>query len=240
MIKIRNGGCQLEFKKVQFKTGKLNEMKDFYRDILGFTLIKETEESFQITMGTTLVEFSNEAVEGQPFYHFACDIPANQFRAAKLWLQNRTELLTEDGEDEVYFKFIDAFSIYFTDPSNNIVEFIARNNEYPETAQSFTLHSLQKLSEVGLVVENKREAVELLKPYDIVNRESGAVSESSLSFFGDHQNPVYLLLVNEGRKWLFSQQKSICYPIDILLDSNISIRVRDNKQLTIEKRADEF
>lgn len=224
---------------MQFKTGKLLEMKDFYRDILGFTLIKETEESFQITMGTTLVEFSNEAVEGQPFYHFACDIPANQFREAKLWLQNRTELLTEDGENEVYFKFIDAYSIYFADPSNNIVEFIARNNEYPETEQSFTLHSLQKLSEVGLVVENKLEVVELLKPYDIVNRDSGEVSENSLSFFGDHQNPVYLLLVNEGRKWLFSQQKTTCFPIEILLDSNITVHVTDNNQLNIEKRADE-
>lgn len=182
-------------------------------------LIKETEYSFQITMGTTLVEFSNEADEGQPFYHFTCDITANQFREAKLWLQNRTELLTEDGEDEVYFKLIDAYSIYYADLSNNIVEFIARNDEYPETEQSFTLHSLQKLSEVGLVVENKREAVERLKPHNIVNRDSGAVSENTLSFFGDHQNPVYLLLVNEGRKWLFSQQKSICYPIEIYLDS---------------------
>lgn len=148
--------------------------------------------------------------------------------------------MTEDGEDEVYFKLIDAYSIYYADPSNNIVEFIARNDEYPETEQSFTLHSLQKLSEVGLVVENKREAVERLKPHNIVNRDSGAVSENTLSFFGDHQNPVYLLLVNEGRKWLFSQQKSICYPIEIHLDSTILIRVTDNKQLTIEKEPMRF
>ena len=129
----------------KLKTHQLQEMKHYYGQILGFPIEKETPNSFVVTFGISSIEFNDYDVVGEPYYHFAFDIPCNQFAQAKQWIQNKTELLTEEGADEIDFTLSCAKSIYFEDPSGNILEFIARLKTNPPSDQPFSIASIQKI-----------------------------------------------------------------------------------------------
>lgn len=217
------------------KTSKLKELNDFYKKTLGFTLQDETANSFKIQLGISTVEFTNKNVEGNPYYHFACDIPSNQFHEAKEWIKQRINLLTEDGEDEIYFTNLHAKSLYFEDPAGNIFEWIARMNDNPTSSQLFSLNNIQKLSEMSLVVSNKIAIAESLKDFHIINRDNAEVTADSLSFMGNQTTKVYLLLTNPGRRWLFSNKKSVVFPLDIRLDASIILGVDDTNEFYIRK-----
>ena len=79
----------------------LAKTKDFYITLLGFNLLHETEDSFVIQAGESELEFQQSHVNDRPFYHFAFDIPSNQFKDAKKWVEAKVVLNREDGEDEV-------------------------------------------------------------------------------------------------------------------------------------------
>ncbi|KYG91105.1 hypothetical protein A0U40_16190 [[Bacillus] sp. KCTC 13219] len=218
---------------VVLKTNKLNDMKYFYKKELGFSLVDETTHSFKVKFGHSTIEFNNKDVEGNPYYHFAFDIPSNQFKEAKEWVKQRTTLLTEEGKDEIDFSHLFAKSLYFEDPAGNIVEFIARLNTNPSSNQPFSFESLQKLSEMSLVVKNKIAVAERLIAANIVERDDSEITPDFLSFMGDKKTKVYLLLTNPGRRWLFSDKKSVPFPLDIFLDSGIKLGVNDEHEFYI-------
>jgi len=220
---------------VNLKTHKLKEMKQFYEQVLGFSIEAETPNSFQITLGKSSIEFNDRDVAGEPYYHFACDIPSNQFVEAKKWILGRTNLLTENGEDEISFAFLNAKSFYFEDASGNIIEFIARLEDNPPSDQPFSIKSIQKLSEMSLVVHDKMPVANLFITNRIVARnDSEVTSTSSLAFMSDNKTKVYLLLANPNRKWLFSEKKSKVFPIDITLDSGINLGVNNENEFYID------
>ena len=96
----------MEIKLLTLQTNKLEMMKDFYTRTLGFSICGENPTGFQVRVGTSILEFTNDEVEAEePYYHFAFNIPSNQFREAKEWLEGKTALLLEDGEDEADFSF---------------------------------------------------------------------------------------------------------------------------------------
>lgn len=88
----------MEIKTVVLFTKDLVQMKNFYINILGFSLLNEDKNSFRITIGTSELEFSSKVVEGNPYYHFAFNIPANKFNEAKVWTKERVSLLVEEGK----------------------------------------------------------------------------------------------------------------------------------------------
>ena len=65
---------------------------------------------------------------GNPFYHFAFNIPSNKFEEAFQWMQTRVDLLWLDDYKSYIADFTNwnAKSFYFTDPAGNILEFISR------------------------------------------------------------------------------------------------------------------
>lgn len=227
----------LDILNTVLKTNKLNELKYFYKEKLGFTLESETTNSFKIKFGSSAIEFNSSGVKGSPYYHFACDIPSNQFEEAKEWIKQQTDLLTEDGEDEIDFTNLSAKSLYFEDPAGNIVEFIARLKDNPPSNQPFSLKSIQRLSEMSLVVQDKMAVAEKLKAFHIVNRDDTEIAPNSLSFMGDQKAKVFLLLTTPGRRWLFSNKISTVFPLDITLDSGILINVNDKNEFDIRNEA---
>ena len=74
----------MEINLVVLRTKNLMQMKKFYMETLGFSLIKKDNDSFRIATGTSELEFTSKKVEGNPYYHFAFNIPANKFNEAKL------------------------------------------------------------------------------------------------------------------------------------------------------------
>ena len=215
---------------VKLKTHKLKEMKQFYEQILGFSIDNETKNSFQIALGIGSIEFDDKNVVGMPYYHFACDIPSNQFDEAKSWIKSKTNLLTEDGADEIDFTYSGAKSFYFEDPSGNIIEFIARLKDNPPSDKPFSLDNIQKISEIGLVVHDKIPVVNHLINHHFTERSSSEITPDTLSFMGDKKTKVFLLLAGPNRKWLFSEKVSNVFPLDIALDSGIVLGVNNENE----------
>lgn len=207
--------------------------KQFYENTLRFPFISITHDRFTFKAGQTTVTFVKAPLAVQPFYHFAFDMPANQFEEAKAWTKEKITLAREQGNDEVYFEGIDAKSIYFEDPAGNIVEFICRFTDAKASEQPFTAASLQKMSEMSIVVPNKLDALHLLEGIAVFERDYQEVFADDLSFMGERKDATYLLFVNEGRTWFFSNKKSTTFPVDITLNNGRVVKINEKLQLTV-------
>ena len=205
--------------------------KQFYETTLNFPFISEEHNRFTIKVGITTVTFVKAPLEEKPFYHFAFDVPSNQFEEAKAWTKGRIKLSQEQGDDEVYFSFIDAKSIYFEDPAGNIVEFICRFSDAEQSDEPFTASSLQKVSEMSIVVTDKLKAVSSLHGVSIFERDREETSADGLSFMGEREDATYLLFVNEGRTWFFSNKKSKAFPVEITLHHEVSVKINEELKL---------
>ncbi len=232
---IFKGVFLMEIKRLTLQTDELDRLKEFYTQCLGFPLYDESRESFQIKAGTSVLEFTEKDVKGKPYYHFAFNIPSNQFQEAKEWLKGKTELLLEDGEDEADFSFWPAHSCYFEDPAGNIVELVARYKENPVSESTFSVNNILNISEIGLVVQNAARVGEQLAAIGIVDSEGEPVTNSSsLNFMQDHKNGVFIILTGTGRRWLFSEKKSEIFPLTITLDKEQVLGINEKSEFFIE------
>ncbi|MFS0671453.1 VOC family protein [Peribacillus frigoritolerans] len=82
-----------------------NEMRNFYVDVLGFELLSQTDDAFEIKAGESVLEIKKYHYKDKPFYHFAMNIPTNLFTSAKAWAKSQVELTREEDDDEVYSAF---------------------------------------------------------------------------------------------------------------------------------------
>lgn len=234
-IIIEKGDIVVEIKLLTLQTNKLEIMKEFYGNTLGFSICGGNSNNFQIRVGTSILEFTNEKVVGEPYYHFAFNVPANQFQEAKEWLKGKTTLLLEDGEDEADFSFWPAHACYFEDPAGNIVELIARYNENPKRELPFSVNSILNLSEIGLIVKDAPKVAEQLKEIAIFDSDNTPVTNSSLNFMQDSKNGVFIILTSIGRRWLFSEKKSKIFPMKIILDKQFVLGVDKEHEFFIKK-----
>ena len=223
----------MEIKTVVLFTKDLVQMKNFYINILGFSLLNEDKNSFRITIGTSELEFSSKVVEGNPYYHFAFNIPANKFFEAKLWTKERVSLLVEDGEDEANFVHLQAHSLYFYDPAGNIVEFISRQSVSEDSTEPFSIKSILNISEISLTVDDAISATEKLNVIGVTERDNNAINPNMLNFMGERENGVFLLLTQPGRRWFFSDKIAAVYPLEITLKDNSKIRIKPDNELQI-------
>src|SRR5690606_9348290 len=114
------------FKKVVLYTNRLEEMKGFYEYQMGFRIVEEDAASFTLSIGDSQLVFAES--DRSASYHFAFNIPGNQFSLAKSWASSRVDLNRQEGMDEIYYANFDADAFYFQDPAGNVVEFIGRRN----------------------------------------------------------------------------------------------------------------
>ncbi|RRJ65215.1 hypothetical protein EHV15_21585 [Paenibacillus oralis] len=56
-------------RQLKLKTNKFSEMKSFYRDVLQFPILEETNSSFSVAAGETVVIY--ESIDLHTFYHYA-------------------------------------------------------------------------------------------------------------------------------------------------------------------------
>lgn len=224
----------MEIKSVILQTKDLVKMKRFYIDSLGFSLIKGDKDSFRITIGNSELEFTSKEVEGNPFYHFAFNIPANKFNEAKVWAKRRVSLTVEDGKDEANFKHFSARALYFYDPAGNIVEFISRQ-ESVDSGEPFSIKSILNISEIGLTVNDAISVGKKLNNIDVYERDNNSINTKHLNFMGERAKGIFILLTQPGRKWLFSDKLSAIFPLEITLKNNNRIKVDGDNELEINR-----
>lgn len=216
--------------KVKLYSNALAKMKDFYVTLLGFNLLHETDDSFVIRAGESELEFQKSDVNDHPFYHFAFDIPSNQFKDAKEWMEAKVVLNREDGEDEVHFENLDAHSLYFEDPSKNIVEFISRQSS-PSIEGDFSSNSILNISEMGITTNDVLAVGHQLMEFGIPVKDNQPLEEQ-FNFMG--YDDSFVILVCENRTWFFSDQESEIHPITIEINKLKVIEV--DKQGRIDLR----
>lgn len=222
------------FKSLVLYTNQLKSLRRFYMNVLELDLIKTNDEQFTIKIGEstlTFIQFNQSA-----FYHFAINIPGNQFSIMKNWIRDRHTLNREGGRDEVYFSSFDADSMYFEDPAGNIIELIGRRKR--DMFGDLTSEAFLNISEVGIVTPYVTEVGDQLQDFGIPLRGGTEVNPDDLNFLG--RDEAFIVLVPPERKWYFSKQKSKTYPLEftlnngghIVLDSHGEVKIDDEDQST--------
>lgn len=140
----------MEIRFLGLRTANLFDTLNFYRQ-LGVPCLAFGEDYGLFQVGDTQLMFQEieDPDDGRPSYHFALDIPQNQLKRAAAWLSERVDLLGRDGETEIVHKAWNATSLYFHDPSGNLVELIARHNLENDRDGLFSSDSFLRISEIG-------------------------------------------------------------------------------------------
>lgn len=132
----------------------LTAQRGFYANVL--KLPAELNSSGLIVQaGGTEILFKQAPADFEGAYHFAFNIPENQFQAAKSWLTKRNPVLRDkNGKEDFESNSWNSDSIYFFDAAGNVLEFIARHTLQNGVEGDFDSRQILNVSEIGLPSEN--------------------------------------------------------------------------------------
>ena len=218
------------FKTVLLYTNELESLKRFYRNILELDIPESSNGQFTVKVGESVIRFIQS--HHPAFYHFAINIPGNQFSMMKYWLQDRVELNREEGRDEIYFSKFDADSMYFEDPTGNVVEFIGRRHR--DLFGDLSPSSFLSVSEVGITTPFVAEVSEQLQDFGIALRSGTEVNPESVDFLGGED--TFIVLVRPNRRWYFSKKYSEIHPLEITLNNGSHIVLDDKGNIRLSRR----
>ncbi|MFJ7732681.1 VOC family protein [Lysinibacillus sp. NPDC097231] len=224
----------MKITKVKLYAYDLHKMKEFYSDHLGFTLIKNTDNYFEIAVGESIITFEKIPAFVNKQYHFALNIPCNLFQQAKSWVKEHTEILCSDGQDEVYFEILMAHSCYFYDAEENIIEFISRQEvNQKQDAEYFSPEHVLSIGEMNLTTDTIYSVANSLKEYGITPMKNSEISVDGLTFIGNYEDGANLLLGPSKRIWYFSDKKAIVSPIMIEIDKHLQLNMNEMGDFTV-------
>ena len=215
----------MRIKKITIQSNKLQLLKEFYERVLHLN-IDEQGNSMNIHIGESLLQI-DEVTSGDPYYHFAINIPCNKIEEAREWLKNKVKLMWMDDYKSDIANFVNwhAKSVYFFDPAGNIVELIARFDLRNESDESFSSNQLLSISEMGIVFPEK----------EIENRTREILDQSPLGYFlkqspmsqfkviGDDEG--LFIIVTEKRNWYPTSKPSEIFPMEIVFETGNGIEV---------------
>lgn len=202
-------GDPMKFEQIILFTSNFSETLQFYDEILECPIIEIDVDYFKVKIGETTLCFQRSEDNIQPYYHFAIDIPYNYFYEMKQHFQNILFLLMEDGKHSAYCETFVAQSMYFNDPSGNIVELIARASNITDEPE------FSRVSEMSFVCNDLTALYPALSTYNVTVYNREPFNPNQLNYIGDSDDESYLLLIPEQRKWLFSDKLSQAYPLII-------------------------
>lgn len=207
------------FKSVVFYTNKLKPMRRFYANALGLDIEGATDEQFTVKVGTTDLTF--KASEEAATYHYAMNVPGNQFSIMKAWLQERTEILRYRGKTEIFHSNLGADSMYFEDPAGNLVELIGRRNK--DLFGDLTKEAFYDVSEIGIVTERMEEVGDELQDLGLPLQQGAEVNEEGLNYIGkgDHN----IVLVPSTWEWEFSSKQAEVHPLEFTLTDGATVTI---------------
>jgi catechol-2,3-dioxygenase len=184
---------------LELPTKDLQAQRDFYVDILELPA-NLTASGLEIKAGQTELLFTQAPAGFDGAYHFAFNIPENQFQASKRWISSRTPLLCdESGKDEFASETWNSHSVYFKDAAGNVLEFIARHNLKNPADGDFDSRQILQVSEIGLPSEN------------VIGLANELCTRLGLSVFKQQPNETFtpvgddnalLILPIENRIWI--------------------------------------
>lgn len=214
-------------KKVILYTNEIKQLKRFYRNVLNFPINEMTETQFSVQIGKSVITFIEQKEKAN--YHFAINIPGNQFTIIKNWISNNYPLEINEGLDEIYHVQFNADSFYIKDPSGNLIEFIGRRSR--DFLGTFTLEAFYNLSEISIVTTSLIEVGEELQDAGIPLYFNSKIDEDNVNYLG--RDDSFIVLTPESIKWEFANEPAIISPLTIFLTDNRIIKVNPDGQVTI-------
>ncbi|MBS1516553.1 MAG: glyoxalase/bleomycin resistance/dioxygenase family protein [Bacteroidetes bacterium] len=215
-------------------SGGKEVISKFYNEKLGFEIVKSSESLISFRAGRSLLTFKTDPEIKSAFYHFAFNIPSDQFTAAKNFIsKSGIELITLDGDNEFNFVSWNAHSFYFHDPAGNIVEFISRHNLKNDSGQKFSKGSVIDISEIGLPADDvvsfcgELESESEFPPFTAVSPEFAALGNDN----------GLLIIVRNGRRWFPGCAPAKIFPVEIYAGSERGIKKiisKNNYKIMIE------
>lgn len=140
--------------KLELETADLQAQKDFYTNILELPA-ESIASGLLVKAGATEIIFTQAPADFEGAYHFAFNIPENQYPAAKNWITARIPLLKDkSGREDFHSETWNSDSVYFLDAAGNVLEFIARHTLKNAEDGIFDSSRILNVSEIGLPSEN--------------------------------------------------------------------------------------
>ena len=136
--------------RLELPTQDLQAQRDFYADVLELPVVLSPAK-LEVKVDRTELLFTQADSDFDGEYHFAFNIPENQFSPAKEWITSRVPLLSDtDGKDEFSSENWNSHSVYFKDAAGNVLEFIARHHLKNAVEGTFDSSQILNVSEIGL------------------------------------------------------------------------------------------
>lgn len=145
---------EMDIKYVELSAKDLPAQRDFYANMLELPVNLDSA-TLDVKAGETNLVFTQAPSEFIGAYHFAFNIPENQYQATKQWITRRVPLLRDKtGKEDFESETWNSTSLYFLDAAGNILEFIARHTLNNASNAGFDSRQILNLSEIGLPSEN--------------------------------------------------------------------------------------
>ncbi|GAA4276578.1 hypothetical protein GCM10022259_13020 [Aquimarina mytili] len=186
-------------------SASLEVMKEFYVGKLGLEVDNEKDSEVTFVAGVSTITFVKiDPVMGNPWYHFAFNIPENKILKARTWQLQRTTLIltpqrlrdTRFPDDVRHFRNWNAHSVFFWDPAGNLLEYIARHDLKNGAEGEFITRDILNVSEIGFVVDDQEK-----EAHDIHNNLGIEVYPKTSNFWWAMGNENGLLLCLPKRVW---------------------------------------
>ncbi|MGZ7440450.1 VOC family protein [Paenibacillus sp. TH7-28] len=194
------------------KTNKFSELKSFYRDVLRFPILEETNTSFSVDAGETVVIY--ESGDLHTFYHYAFFVNKAHFdRILEKIVEHSPLLADETGQTEFMSGVWKRKQVYFKDAQGNILEILPTGEEL--SAEKTWV----RVQEFGVPVDNLDEFI------SEVNQISNIFPKNSdhFCFYGDESG--VLVLVKEGRPWFPTDLPAISSPAELIVVDDCQMEV---------------
>ena len=206
---------------LELPTKDLQAQKDFYSNVLELP-VNLSAEKLEVIIGTTTLVFTEALSDFDGAYHFAFNIPENQFYAAKVWILNRISLLHDEaGKDEFESESWNSHSVYFKDAAGNVLEFIARHNLKNAVSGEFDSNQILNISEIGLPSE------------DVIAFANELCAKLGLSVFKQEPNATFTPVGDDHGLFILPIQNRIWIPNSgvpaKLLPVKVTIDVNDKQ-----------
>lgn len=215
------------FQSITLQTNKLKHLRRFYQNIMAFDITDTREDRFTVKIGTSDLTFVQS--EQAAFYHFAINIPGNQFTIIKEWLSLQYTLSQHYAVDEVYYPNFDADAMYVEDPAGNLIELIGRRNL--DFLGNFTKEAFYNMSEIALVTPHVIDVGEQLQDIDLTLQQGIVADPAQENYLG--QDDTFIVLIETGKAIDFLAAKMETHPVDITLDNGKQLQLNQQGKLTI-------
>jgi len=190
----------MNIKRLELLTADFGAQKHFYENILELP-VKLASSNLEVKIGQTDLVFTQASPDFEGSYHFAFNIPENQFQAAKAWISGRIALLhDESGKEEFNSESWNSDSVYFKDAAGNVLEFIARHSLLNAIDGDFDSGQILNISEIGLPSEN------------VIAFANELCTSLSLSVFKQEPNETFTPVGDDNGLFILPIQNRIWIP----------------------------